>query len=373
MRIGNRDVLLPTMNMAYSNPKWYDVLAAGYNVPFGGLVEDTVQAEVFKDALWGVIGDQQRAGMDVVADARLFAAGNYSGVVTYYYGRLTGFAPFGPHVRYPLYSTLRSPTCVGEISRAVPIMSPVAEALTELTDAPLKIQWTAAGTLTGLSADEYYATDRERALAIAAALNEDILEVDAMEQVAILQLDEWFWPYEYEDWSIEAFNRTVAGVRNAKVMVHLCVGNYRGGRGYRPDDTAVAGKGAFDLHDRHGDALVYESVLPKAYEADIDILNLQVIEDADQGVLEALRRYPLPDGIDFVCGVIDPKSTYVETPTEVANRIERVLEVVPIERLGLTTGCGLKNLPRLTAFQKLRSLADGAARVRMQHEVAVPV
>jgi hypothetical protein len=34
---------------------------------------------------------------------------------------------------------------------------------------------------------------------------------------------------------------------------------------------------------------------------------------------------------------------------------------------------GLKNLPRLTAFQKLRSLADGAARVRMQHEVGVPV
>lgn len=137
--------------------------------------------------------------------------------------------------------------------------------------------------------------------------------------------------------------------------------------------ATIRGACAFDLHARHGESLVYESVLPRAYEADIDILNLQVIEDADEGVLEALRHCPPPDGIDFVCGVVDPKSTYVETPEEIANRIERVLEVVPIDRLGPTTGCGLKNLPRLTAFQKLRSLADGAARVRIRHEAGVPV
>ena len=203
-------------------------------------------------------------------------------------------------------------------------------------------------------------------MAIAAALNEDVLEVDAISQVKVLQLDEWFWPYQYEDWSIEVFNRTVEGVRNAKVMVHLCVGNYRGGRGYRADDTAVPGEGAFDLHSRHGESLVYQSVIPKVYDANIDILNLQVIEDLDVGVLEALRKNPLPDGIDFVCGVIDPKSTYVETPDEVADRIGRVLEVVPAERVGLTTGCGLKNLPRLTAYQKIRSLADGAALARQR-------
>lgn len=328
MQIGTTDVLLPTMNMAYSNPKWYDSVAAGYNVPFGAFIEDTVEAEVYKDALWGVVGDQQRAGMDVVADARMFAAGNYSGVVVYYFGRLAGFVPYGPHVRYPLYSTLHSPTCVGDISRAVPMMTPIARLLTELTDAPLKIQWSAAGTLTGLSADQHYATDRDRAMAIAAALNEDILEVDAIDQVAILQLDEWFWPYEYEDWSIDVFNRTVEGVRNARVMVHLCAGNYRGGRGYRPDSTAEPGKAAFDLHARHGEKLVYESILPKAYEANIDILNVQVIEDSDLGMLDALRRHPLPEGVDLVCGVVDPKSTYVETPAEIAERIERVLEIV---------------------------------------------
>lgn len=371
MRVGDNEVLLPTMNMAYSNPRWYDFVSASYNVPFGEFIEDRIETEVFKDALWAVVGEQERAGLDIVADARTFAAGNYSDVVVYYFFRLAGFVPYGPNVTVPLYSTLHSPTCVGDISRAVPMMPQIARMLTELTDAPLKIQWTAAGTLTGLSADKHYGTDRERAMAIAAALNEDILETEAIEQVKILQLDEWFWPYQFEDWSIEVFNRTVEGVRNAKVMVHLCVGNYRGGRGYRPDSTAVPGESAFDLHARHGESLVYDSVIPQVYEANIDILNLQVIEEPDYGVLKALQKHPLPDGMDFIAGVIDPKSTYVETPDEIADRIGRVLDVVPAERVGLTTGCGLKNLPRLTAYQKIRSLADGAqlARERLGGQV----
>jgi 5-methyltetrahydropteroyltriglutamate--homocysteine methyltransferase len=58
----------------------------------------------------------------------------------------------------------------------------------------------------------------------------------------------------------------------------------------------------------------------------------------------------------------------VETPDEVAGRISRVLAVVPAERLGLTTGCGLKILPRLTAYQEIRSLADGAQLVRERLE-----
>ncbi|MGE0297022.1 2-hydroxypropyl-CoM lyase [Pseudonocardia sp.] len=362
--MGDRDILLPTMTMAYSNPRWYDFISASYNVPFGDLIEDRVETEVFKDGMWAVVGDLERAGLDVISDSRTFAAGNYSDVVVYYFFRLTGLVPYGPNISVPLYSTLHSPTVIGDIARAVPIMPPIAHALTELTDAPLKIQWSAAGTLTGLSADKHYGSDRDRAMAIAAALNEDILETESIEQVKILQLDEWFWPYQFEDWSIDVFNRTVRDVQNARVMVHLCVGNYRGGRGYRPDSTAVPGQGAFDLHARHGESLVYESVIPKVYEANIDILNLQVIEEADYGVLKALQAHPLPDGMDFVAGVIDPKSTYVETPEEVAGRIGRVLDVVPAERVGLTTGCGLKNLPRLTAYQKIRSLADGAQLAR---------
>ena len=41
-----------------------------------------------------------------------------------------------------------------------------------------------------------------------------------------------------------------------------------------------------------------------------------------------------------------------------------VLAVVPAERVWFTTDCGMKQLPRLVAKEKLRSLARGAKIVR---------
>ena len=67
-----------------------------------------------------------------------------------------------------------------------------------------------------------------------------------------------------------------------------------------------------------------------------------------------------------MAGVIDVKSTVTETAEEVADRIRQVLEFVPAERLGLSTDCGLINLPRMVAASKLRALADGAALVRQE-------
>ena len=67
-----------------------------------------------------------------------------------------------------------------------------------------------------------------------------------------------------------------------------------------------------------------------------------------------------------MAGVIDVKSTITETAGEVADRIRQCLEYVPAERLGLTTDCGLVMLQRMTAQNKLRALAEGAAIVRAE-------
>jgi 5-methyltetrahydropteroyltriglutamate--homocysteine methyltransferase len=64
--------------------------------------------------------------------------------------------------------------------------------------------------------------------------------------------------------------------------------------------------------------------------------------------------------------VIDVKSTVTESADEVADRIRQVLEYVPADRLGLSTDCGLINLPRMIALGKLRALGDGAAIVRAE-------
>jgi 5-methyltetrahydropteroyltriglutamate--homocysteine methyltransferase len=56
----------------------------------------------------------------------------------------------------------------------------------------------------------------------------------------------------------------------------------------------------------------------------------------------------------------------VEQPAQVAERIRAVLAVVDADRVTLTTDCGMKQLPRTVAREKLRSLAGGTAIVRSE-------
>jgi 5-methyltetrahydropteroyltriglutamate--homocysteine methyltransferase len=50
----------------------------------------------------------------------------------------------------------------------------------------------------------------------------------------------------------------------------------------------------------------------------------------------------------------------------VADRIRKVLAVVPPERVYLTTDCGMKPLSRTIARMKLAAVARGAAIVRRE-------
>ena len=243
-----------------------------------------------------------------------------------------------------------------------------ARALKRATDRPTKIQYTGVQVLAQVTNDLHYPSARDRAMAIAAAMNEDILEVDAM-GVDFIQLDEFTWPYFYEDWAIEAFNRAVQGVQNAQIIVHVCWGNWGGTPAYMPDETAAAGE-IFDLTQRKGaEPSATASVVPKSYEANISVLNLENCgrRSDDLSGLDVMKNHPLPDNVSFWAGVIDVKSTITETAEQVADRIDRLLEYIPADRLGVTTDCGLILLQRYIAVDKLHALVAGTELVRKRH------
>ena len=82
--------------------------------------------------------------------------------------------------------------------------------------------------------------------------------------------------------------------------------------------------------------------------------------------LDILKAHPLPENVCFWAGVIDVKSTITETAEQVASRIRRLLEVVPADRLGVTTDCGLILLQRYIAIDKLHALVAGTDLVRAE-------
>ncbi|HYD04475.1 MAG TPA: 5-methyltetrahydropteroyltriglutamate--homocysteine methyltransferase, partial [Reyranella sp.] len=65
-------------------------------------------------------------------------------------------------------------------------------------------------------------------------------------------------------------------------------------------------------------------------------------------------------------GVIDLSDPEVETPQKVAERIRAGLKHLSPDKLLPAPDCGMKYLPRATAFGKLKALAEGAAMVRRE-------
>ena len=78
----------------------------------------------------------------------------------------------------------------------------------------------------------------------------------------------------------------------------------------------------------------------------------------DLGVLKDLAPKKV------MLGVIDLSDPEVETPQKVAERIRAGLKYLSPDKLLPAPDCGMKYLPRATAFGKLKALAEGAAIVR---------
>jgi 5-methyltetrahydropteroyltriglutamate--homocysteine methyltransferase len=365
MKIGGQEVLIPTSMVGnYPNPRWWDAYFARH---FRGEREppDSISCEALEDAIGAVARDQERAGLDIISDGRI--QGDNYGDILYYYYRCMGYSLRGGLLGFPIYSRLHSATIEQEIKRRGSMMVEQARALKRATSKPTKVQYTGVQVLAQCTNDLYYKSARERALAIAKAMNEDILEVDEL-GIDFIQIDEFTWPYFYEDWAIEAFNAAVEGVKNARIVVHVCWGNWGGTPAYYPDETGKPGE-IYDLAKRKekpNAPAATRSIIPKAYEAHINVLNLESCgrRTDDLSGLDAFKEFPLPPKVDFWAGVIDVKSTITETAVQVADRINALLRVIPAERLGVTTDCGLILLQRYIAQEKLHALVEGTKLVR---------
>ena len=69
-------------------------------------------------------------------------------------------------------------------------------------------------------------------------------------------------------------------------------------------------------------------------------------------------------GKTIILGVLDLDDHAVETPETVADRIRRALPYKGADELVAAPDCGMKYLPRESAFGKLQSLVAGARIVR---------
>ena len=147
-------------------------------------------------------------------------------------------------------------------------------------------------------------------------------------------------------WIREVIEQCTDGV-DAKIGWHFCFGNAWGNdilSGNFPEG--------------------YQTVLPYFFETKgIDEFVLDYANREMKGI-EFMKN--LPKNVGLQCGVLDIRTNMIESPQTVAERIRKVLAVVPPDKLTLSTDCGMKPLARMVAKLKLNALAEGAAIVRKE-------
>jgi 5-methyltetrahydropteroyltriglutamate--homocysteine methyltransferase len=179
------------------------------------------------------------------------------------------------------------------------------------------------------------------AMDLAAAVNEEARDLQAA-GADLIQLDEpWLRndPEGAKRYAVPAINRALEGL-TVPTALHLCFGY-----------AAVV---------RHQKPTGY-SFLPKLAATTAQQISIEAAQPRlDLGVLADLA------GKTIILGVIDLADPAVETMDQVTARIRAGLARVTPDRLVLAPDCGMKYLPRDTAFGKLRALVDGAHAVRAQ-------
>jgi len=99
-------------------------------------------------------------------------------------------------------------------------------------------------------------------------------------------------------------------------------------------------------------------ILPQMLELPVDTLGLDFVWGRDNW--EALKPVRFEKKLGF--GIVDARNTRLESAEEISEAVKRVSELVPSERLLVNPSCGLEYLPRETAFEKLKTMVEGARR-----------
>jgi 5-methyltetrahydropteroyltriglutamate--homocysteine methyltransferase len=328
--------LLPTTVVgSYSVPEWLERAKSDFHE---GRISRTSLNEIYDTAIKAALKDQERAGVDIVSDGELRRDND----IDYFLERMPGIElPKLAKVHYYDYydAAVRAPLPNPEDAAGLRLSGDF-QFTREQTNKPIKFSFTGPFSLAKRIRNEGYPDAEGLVLDIARMLNREARELAAA-GAALLQIDEPFlagYP-EAVPLAVKAINVVVEGV-DVEWALHICYGN----RHARP---------AWEGH--------YDFLFPAIMDAQVDQLVLEFARKGYDDVALFKKYHP---SFKLGLGVIDVKSETVESPQQVASRVDRALAVMGPESIVINPDCGLRHLPTKIALAKLRAMNAGAALVR---------
>ncbi|HVA02233.1 MAG TPA: cobalamin-independent methionine synthase II family protein [Acidimicrobiales bacterium] len=338
---------------------------------------DTAELQrAVSDATAAVVAAQLEAGIDIGNDGEQAR----ESFVTYVQHRMTGFAGTGQrplmrdlldhpdfldlvvprHLRRQV-NLMAAPAAVGDVTyRDTREVDAECELMAGAGFAETFMTAASPGIVASVMENRRYPSMEDYVLAVAGALRSEyeaivgrglLLQIDAPDLA--LERHTLFAERPLADFVgwvelvIGAINTALSGIEPVRVRLHVCWGNYEG-----PHTLDVA----------------LEEILPLLYRAEVGGLVVSMANPRHAHEYRCFERFPLPDDMVLVAGVIDTTSNYVEHPEVVADRIVRVAEVVGDPRrviagtdCGFDTSAGIGDIAPSVVWEKLRALHAGAA------------
>jgi len=297
------------------------------------------------DATAVVIAAQRRAGIDLPTDGELYRFdpdhSDTNGMIEYFTRRIGGIdsqVGLGDARRFSErqdFAWRQKPAGVVREALGEGVLDlPSACARSKsVAEGPLKFTLTSPFMLARTLLDEHYGDFDSLCLALAGVLAEQVGGLDC----ECVQIDEANVPGcpDHAPVAAAAINRVLDRVEGEKA-VHFCFGNYGGQSVQRGEWRALT---SF-LDSLHADHLVLELAHRPADD------------------LEALAE--VDPRLRLGIGVVDIKVNHVETPDEVATRLEAAARVLGPERIAWAhPDCGFWMLKRSVAERKLSALVKG--------------
>jgi len=371
MLTATKDRILPTtVTGSWPRPTWYTHNLQGR--PFSDAMTDVAYREQFVDAVSAVLGDQERAGLDILTNGDYHLDADHAGRSWFIYPtqRMNGMSepalePTNPMWSYPVGTWLNEivggwkfPRVVGKVEPRLPLeFDKVWRVAQGRTGRPVKfgtISADLAAAVLNLGTDVYDDDKRELMWDIAGIINAELRQLVAsgctvlqIEEPAIHSQAAYGADSDTLDFLVDLFNRHVEGLDEAEIWVHTCWGN----------------PGAQHCFDP---SISYEPSL----EIFLDRVKADVwtIESKHNGhqLLPKLGAYKGKLDKKIAVGFISHRQLQVETAEEVAADVRMALEYVDPEQLILSSDCGFgrQGVPRPIALYKASALAQGANIVR---------
>ena len=359
-----------------SLPRPQDVVDLLFAQDRGEPYDPAVFEATMKRGVEGVIGEQKKAGIDIVSDGEM----SKISYATYIRHRLTGFEGDSsrptpsdidaiPDYRDKLVkeghsATYKRPVCKGpvKVKDLSALHADIARMKAALAQAGIEegfMNAVSPGTIAVFQPNEYYPSHETYMEALATAMREEyeaivnsglILQLDcpdlAMGRHSRFKnlTDEQF--LRGAEVQVDALNHALANVPSDRVRMHICWGNYEGPHNHDLPLTAVLGL----LFRAKPMGLLIEGSNPR-----------------HEHEWEVWATHKLPEGKILIPGVLDSSCNFVEHPELVSQRIRRYADLVGRERVIAGTDCGFGTFagfgpvhPQI-CWMKMEALAQGAA------------